>query len=384
MFENVKFLVVGAGFSGSVIAERIANVLNESVLVIDSKLHVGGNSYSETDSASGIECHRYGSHIFHTSSESVWNYIRRFTEFNSYQHKVLTTYQGYVYQMPINLKTVNDYYGLNLKPWEAQEFIRKEAEMAGISEVRNLEEKAISLIGEKLYTAFIRGYTKKQWERDPKELPAEIITRLPVRSNYNANYFQDPYQGIPLDGYGALFRNLLNHPKIEVRLGVNFFEIRDQIPSACTVIYTGMVDQFFDYCHGPLDWRSLRFEWETKDLSDWQGTAVMNYADEEIPYTRIHEFKHYHPERKAVFESDKTVICREYSQTYTPGKEAYYPVNNAENNRKYEKYQAMAKAMPHVILAGRLANYRYWDMDQAINNSLCLFEQIKKDLENGK
>ena len=181
-----------------------------------------------------------------------------------------------------------------------------------------------------------------------------------------------------------VLENLLNHPKIEVRLGVNFFEIRDQIPSACTVIYTGMVDQFFDYCHGPLDWRSLRFEWETKDLSDWQGTAVMNYADEEIPYTRIHEFKHYHPERKAVFESDKTVICREYSQTYTPGKEAYYPVNNAENNRKYEKYQAMAKAMPHVILAGRLANYRYWDMDQAINNSLCLFEQIKKDLENGK
>lgn len=384
MFENLKFLVVGAGFSGSVIAERIASVLNAKVLVIDSKTHIGGNSFSETDSNTGIECHRYGSHIFHTSSKHVWNYVSRFTDFNSYQHKVLTTYQGHVYPMPINLKTVNDFYGLNLKPYEAQQFIYQEAGKAGIVNPRNLEEKAISLIGEKLYAAFIRGYTKKQWECDPKELPPEIITRLPVRSNYNADYFQDPFQGIPRDGYGTLFRNLLNHPNIEVHLGVNFFEIRNQIPASCKIIYTGMVDQFFDYCFGALDWRSLHFEWETKNLADWQGTAVMNYADEEIPYTRIHEFKHYHPERKTVFNSDKTVICREYSKTYTPGKDAYYPINNAENNRKYEQYQALTKENTRIILAGRLANYRYWDMDKAVNNSLYLFEQIKKDFENGR
>ena len=384
MFENLKFLVVGAGFSGSVIAERIASQLNERVVVIDSRNHPGGNSYSDSDAASGIECHRYGSHIFHTSFDKVWTYINQFTQFNHYQHKVLTTYQGHVYQMPINLKTVNDFYGLNLKPFEAQQFIQEEAGKAGISNPRNLEEKAISLIGEKLYAAFIRGYTRKQWERDPKDLPPEIITRLPVRSNYNADYFKDPFQGIPLNGYGALFRNLLSHPKIDLRLGVDYFEIRDRIPSSCTIIYTGMADPFFDYCYGPLEWRSLRFEWESKDLQDWQGTAVMNYADADVPYTRIHEFKHYHPEREEVFASGKTVICREYSQTYTPGKEAYYPVNNAENNRRYAQYLERAALMPNVILAGRLGNYRYWDMDKAINNSLLLFEQIKKDFEDGK
>jgi UDP-galactopyranose mutase len=374
-YEGLKYLVVGSGFFGTVMAERIASVCNERVVVIEKRSHIGGNSFSEIDSATGIECHKYGSHIFHTNNLKVWNYINRFTEFNPYQHKVLTEHNGHVYPMPIGLMTINSFFGLCLKPFEADEFFHSEIAQAGITNPINLEEKAISLIGERLYNAFIKGYTQKQWGREPRELPPDIITRLPVRSSYNINYFNDPWQGIPLGGYHKLFERMLSHSNIEVQLNTDYFLIRDQIPADCIVVFTGMVDQLFDYQYGKLDWRGLHFEWETVQVSDYQGTAVMNYADPEIPFTRIHEFKHYHPERIEAFSSLQSVICREYPKTYQQGEEAYYPVNNSENQQKYDLYAVEAAKHPNLILGGRLGAYKYWDMDKAIENALLCFEK---------
>ncbi|MBO4793299.1 MAG: UDP-galactopyranose mutase [Deltaproteobacteria bacterium] len=368
------YFIIGAGFWGAVIAERIASVMKEPVTIIDKRNHIGGNCHSSIDEETGIECHRYGSHIFHTSLPQVWEYINRFGEFTNYQHKVFTTYQGKVYTMPINLSTINAFYGKSLTPTEAEEFLKAEIARDFIAEPKNLEEKAISLIGRPLYEAFIKGYTAKQWEHDPKDLPASIISRLPFRSNYNANYFRDPWQGVPKGGYFSIFQKLLANPLITVKLGVEYEQFKAQIPADATVIYTGMPDQLFGYEFGELEWRSLRFEWETRDVRDYQGTACMNYADESVPYTRIHEFKHYHPERETPFNFGRTVICREYSQTYKRGEEAYYPVNNERNNAVYARYAQKAAETPNLILGGRLGSYRYWDMDKAIADALNTFE----------
>lgn len=377
MFDGLKYLVVGSGFCGAVLAERIASVLKEKVLVIERRNHIGGNSWSEIDPETGIEYHKYGSHIFHTSDDEVWNYVNRFATFTNYQHKVWALHNGKTYAMPINLKTINDFYGLNLSPSEAEEFIHSEARKSGIAAPANLAEKAISQIGEKLYHAFIHGYTWKQWEHDPRELSPSIITRLPVRHNYNMNYFNDPHQGIPLAGYGNLFRKILDHPNITVLLNTDYRTVADQVPRECKVIYTGMTDQLFDERYGALEWRSLRFEWERPEVSDFQGTTVMNYTDREVPFTRIHEFKHYHPERREVFLSNRTLICREYSQHYRSGEEAYYPVNNAENNARFERYRQEAEHRG-ILLAGRLATYSYLDMDKTIKNALDIFSELKE------
>jgi len=376
-YNGLKYLVVGSGFWGSVFAERIASELNEKVLVIDKRSHIGGNSYSEIDKSTGIEYHKYGSHIFHTSSQKVWNYINKFTEFNNYKHKVLTTYKNKVYFMPINLSTINSYYDLNLKPYEAEEFLQKEILKSNIKEPKNLEEKAISLIGKPLYEAFIKGYTQKQWENDPKNLPAEIITRLPVRKNYNINYFADAYEGIPLNGYGEAIKNILSHPNIEVQLNTDFYDIKEQIPQDCKIIFTGMMDKLFDYKYGELEWRSLNFEWQNQNVADYQGTTVMNFGDIEVPYTRIHEFKHFHPERKDVFTQDKTIISLEYPKTFKAGDEAYYPINNKRNSDMYELYKKEIEKSSNIIVGGRLGAYKYWDMDKAIENALNTFDVLK-------
>lgn len=376
-----KVLIVGAGFSGAVLAERIASVLRVPVTVIDRRDHVGGNAYSEVDPATGIECHKYGPHIFHTKNKRVWNYVQKFSPFSNYQHKVLTQYRNKIYQMPINLKTINDFYGVNLNPSEAEALISDEAAKDGIAAPSNLEEQAISLIGRPLYRAFIEGYTLKQWDCDPKHLPAAIVKRLPVRYNYNANYFNDPYQGIPLIGYGELFKRILNHPNITVHKNTDYFGIKDQIPDECLIIYTGMLDQMFGYKYGALQWRSLRFEWETLPVSDFQGNAVINYSELDRPYTRIHEFKHYHPERASIFSSKHTIICREYPQTYQSGMEAYYPINNSENDEKYQLYKKASEKSGNLLVTGRLGAYRYWDMDKAIENALLLFDRIERRLE---
>ena len=375
MVSSFRYLVVGSGFSGAVLAERIAEELGEPVLVLERRDHIGGNAFSSVDEETGIECHRYGSHIFHTRHEDVWRYVLRFGAFSSYRHHVLTEYRDRVYSMPISLDTINRFYDRNLKPHEAEAFIREEAGKAGIRVPENLEEKAISLVGRPLYEAFVKGYTWKQWNRDPRELPPEIINRLPVRASYNTEYFSDPYQGIPLDGFGTLIGRMLAHPRISVRTGVDFdahmLEGRD-----AQVFYTGMIDRYFGYRLGELEWRSLRFEYETVPVADYQGVSVMNYADRDVPFTRIHEFKHYHPEREAVFTSPRTVICREYPQDFARDREAYYPVNNATNQTLYGNYLELAKKeAPQVSFCGRLGGYRYCDMDVAIKMSLDLFEQ---------
>ena len=372
----MKYLVVGSGFFGSVFAERIANDRRERVLVIDKRSHIGGNSYSEMDPESGIEYHKYGSHIFHTKDAAVWVYINRFCTFNTYRHKVLANYMGRVYQMPINLSTINEYYGKSFNPDQARQFISEEVSRELFTDPANLEEKAVSQIGRPLYDAFIRGYSAKQWETDPRLLPADIINRLPVRFNYNADYFNDPWQGIPTDGYGALFRNLLNQPNIEVQLNTDFYEIRSQIPADCLVIFSGQIDQFFDYRYGTLDWRTLRLENEVVPTGDYQGTSVMNYSDELVPFTRIHEFRHYHDERN--YPPDKSIICREYSKTWVQGDEAYYPVNTDNNKVIYNQYVTAATEYRNVIFGGRLGHYSYLDMDKVINLALKTYENITK------
>ena len=374
--NDCKYLIVGSGIFGSVIAERIANDIGEHVTIIEKRSHIGGNCYTKTDDKTGIEEHCYGSHIFHTSNTKVWDYINRFCKFNTYRHKVLTRYKGQTYVMPINLSTINMLYGLDLKPFEADSFIKTEADSEGIISPANLEEKAISLIGRPLYEAFIKGYTQKQWNIDPKELPESIITRLPVRTNHNYDYFDDIWQGIPLDGYTAIFNRLTANPLIEIHLNTDFFDIRDIIPPECTVIYTGPIDRFFDYRHGVLGWRTIEFQKEIMSVGDFQGTSVVNYAETTIPYTRIHEFRHYHPER-TYYPPDYSIIFKEFSLQCGRDSDPYYPINTDKDKKIYQTYCSQSDILPNVIFGGRLGSYSYLDMDKTIQKALDTYETIK-------
>lgn len=373
---TVDFVIVGSGFFGATVAERLAGALKANVLVLEKRPHPGGNSFSESEPETGIECHRHGSHIFHTNNEKVWRYLRRFTDFNAYRHRVLTEYRGQIWPMPIGLMTLNRFYGLNLKPWQVSDFMARESARENTAPSDNLEAKAIRLVGRPLYEAFIKGYTQKQWGRAPKDLPPEIISRLPVRKNYNDDYFNALWQGIPLHGYGKLFKKMLDHENITVRYNTEFKHIKNTLPHDCTIIYTGMIDELFDYKYGFLEWRSLRFETEILPYQDFQGTSVINFSDVEVPYTRIHEFKHYHPERKAVWEQPRTVICREYPAAWRPGEEAYYPVDNEKNRALFNLYQRDAANLGNMMIGGRLGSYRYWDMDQAVAAALDLSERL--------
>lgn len=367
----MDFIVVGAGFYGSTVAERLA-ASGLRVLVLEKRPHVGGNCYSKIDPESGVECHEYGSHIFHTSNEEVWAYLNQFTKFNEYRHTVWTTYRGAVHSMPINLSTINSYYGLNLKPFEVPSFIQKEIEREGIRDPKNLEEKAITLIGRPLYEAFIRGYTIKQWEKDPKELPPDIITRLPVRHSFNNRYFADKYEGIPLDGYTKVFERMLDHARIDVKTSADYFAMKPSLGNTPT-LYTGPIDRFFEYRHGHLDWRTIELKRQTHDLADYQGCTVMNYADPEIPHTRIHEFKHFHPERK---HGDRTTTFTEFSKIAGPVDEPYYPVNTPRNSRLLKSYQEDMQTIDNVWFGGRLGSYRYFDMDDTVEAALLAARNI--------
>jgi UDP-galactopyranose mutase len=376
--DSPPVCIVGAGFVGAVIAERIASDAGLPVLVIDRRRHIGGNAWSEVDAETGVEFHKYGSHIFHTSNSEVWEYVRRFTSFNEYRHHVWIISGGRVYAMPINLSTFGSFYGRAMSPDEARALTAQEAARAGIAEPADLEEKALSLVGRPLYEAFIRGYTAKQWEKDPKELSADIIARLPVRYSYNTRYFSDTWEGIPLHGYGELFRKLLAHPDIEVRTGVDFAELRGSLRDAL-IIYTGAIDEYFGYSLGRLEWRTVDFEAERPGCADFQGTAVMNYADPDIPYTRIHEFKHYHPERP---DTGKTLVYREYARWAGKDDEPYYPVDTQANRRLYKDYAAMAEHKAHdVVFCGRLGQYAYLDMDKAVAAALhCYTDTVRPRL----
>lgn len=372
-FDQYKYIVVGAGFSGAVIAERIATVLGEKVLVIDKRNHIGGNSYSYKDAATNIEIHKYGSHIFHTSDEEVWNYVNKFTVFNQYRHTVFAETNKQVYSLPINLGTINSFFRKNFKPNEAKEFINHEINKENLNNPENLEDKAISLVGRSLYNAFIRGYTKKQWGVDPKVLPSNIITRLPVRFNYNNRYFKDKFEGIPRDGYGKMFEKILNHENIDIRLETDFFEVKHQILDDTKIIYTGPIDRFFNFKYGSLGWRTIDLKMERISGGDYQGAAVVNFTDEQEKYTRIHEFKHYHPEREQ--SSKETLIFKEYSRQAKESDDPYYPINTEEDKVKYKQYQEESKRIPNVVFTGRLGSYKYLDMHQVIKMALNVFER---------
>lgn len=368
-------LIVGAGLFGSVIAERIASQLHMPVTVIDKRDHIGGNCWSEIDQVTGIECHKYGPHIFHTSNKDVWDYISQFTEWNNYQHHGWTKYKGKTYSIPINLQTINSYYNTNFTPEEAQKFIASEIKKEHIVTPNNLEEKAISLIGRPLYEAFIRGYTIKQWEKDPRELDASIITRLPVRYAYNGRYFNDRYEGIPLDGYYNMFEQMLFKSEINLQLKTDWFEIRNDVSPETLVIYTGPIDQFFNYKLGRLEWRTVEFQKEYYNVEDYQGASIINCADADLPYTRTAEYRHFHPERRT---NDKTIVFREFSKFATDNDAPYYPILTEKNVRMYEKYVELAHNNHQIIFGGRLGTYHYFDMDDTIENAMNVFSKIKK------
>ena len=372
--ESFDVIVVGSGFFGSTIAERITSTSKMKVAVIESRNHIGGNSYSEIDAATQIEYHKYGSHLFHTNSEKIWEYCNKFTKFNNYRHKVFTIHNGQMYSMPINLGTINQFYKTNYSPEQAKTKIKDLGLNAKNGVVLDLESKAISLIGEELYNAFIKGYTTKQWQVDPKELPASIITRLPVRYNYNNEYFDDNYQGIPIDGYTKWIEKLLE--KSTIFLDTDFFDIRNQISPNQIVIYTGPIDRYFAYKYGELTWRTLDFELNVEEVNDFQGNSVINYADLDVPYTRIHEFKHLHPERN--YQTSNTLIMKEFSRFASKDDEPYYPVNSAADREKLSKYRELIPNEKNVYFGGRLGTYQYLDMHMAIASALNMYENELK------
>jgi UDP-galactopyranose mutase len=374
-------VVVGSGFFGLTIAERVAEELGLRVLVIDRRDHIGGNAYSEADPETGIEVHRYGAHLFHTSNERVWEYVNRFTEFTPYVHKVYTNHRGEVFPLPINLGTINQFFRAAHGPEEARRLIQEQASELAAGDARNLEEKGISLIGRPLYEAFIRDYTAKQWQTDPTDLPAEVISRLPVRYDYDNRYFNDRYEGLPVGGYTAWIERMADHPNIEVRLGTDFFDESQEVTKSSTVgrvpvVYTGAIDRYFDYAEGALSWRTLDFEREVLPVKDHQGTPVMNYADADVPYTRIHEFRHFHPERD--YPQDKTVIMREYSRFAEREDEPYYPVNTPDDRAGLLRYRELAAEEDGVYFGGRLGTYQYLDMHMAIGSALTMYENVLK------
>jgi len=371
ILNRADLIVVGAGFFGLTVAERAASVLGLRTAVLERRGHIGGNAWSEIEPQSGIEVHRYGSHLFHCNSPDVWNYLNKFSAFSGYRHFVYTRHKGQIYPMPINLGTICSFFGRAFSPEEARALVSEQAAEADPNP-RNLEEKAISLVGRPLYEAFIRGYTAKQWQTDPTNLPADIITRLPVRFTFDSHYFNDRYEGLPLDGYAKLFEKMAASPDIEICLGVDYFELRDRIPASLPVIYTGPIDRFFEYRRGVLGWRTLDFEQEVLNQPDFQGCPVLNYADQDVPFTRIHEFRHLHPERSY---GDRTVIFREYSRFANRDDEPYYPINTAQDKRIYDDYRAATEMQPNVLFAGRLGTYRYLDMHQAIGAALNLWKQ---------
>lgn len=379
---NADLLVVGSGFFGLTIAERAAEH-GQKVVVIDRRSHLGGNAYSEFEPETGIEVHRYGAHLFHTSNERVWEYVNRFTAFTSYVHRVYTVHRDEVYPLPINLGTVNQFFRSAHSPDQARALLAEQAGEFESATASNLEEKGISLIGRPLYEAFIRDYTAKQWQTSPTELPPEIISRLPVRYTYDNRYFNDTHEGLPVDGYTAWLERMADHPNIEIRLDTDFFDDSHDASKAQTlgqlpIVYTGPVDRYFDYEEGRLSWRTLDFEQEVLPVGDFQGTPVMNYADADTAYTRIHEFRHFHPERDA--PKDKTVVMREFSRFAEGDDEPYYPVNTPEDRQMLLAYRERTAAEPQVLFGGRLGTYQYLDMHMAIGAALSMFDNQLPEL----
>ena len=359
------YIIVGAGLFGSVCAYEL-NKKGKKVLVIDKRNHIGGNIY--TENVNNINVHKYGAHIFHTSNKDIWDYINQFAEFNNYINSPIANYKGEIYNLPFNMNTFNKIWKDVITPKDAIEHIEEE-KFKGVP--TNLEEQAISLVGKTIYEKLIKEYTEKQWGKDCKELPTFIIKRLPVRFTYNNNYFNDKYQGIPIGGYTNIIKKMLNN--IDVKLETDFLENKKEYLSKCTkIIYTGKIDEYYDYCFGELEYRSLKFEEELLLINNFQGNAVVNYTSHDKPYTRIIEHKHF----EGNDNNNWTIITKEYPQTYEKGKEAYYTINNDKNNNLYKKYENLAKVDKNVIFGGRLGTYKYYDMDKTIEEALKLIRRL--------
>ena len=381
--EDVDLVIVGAGLFGLTIAQQAVEHAGARVHIIDVRQHIGGNAYSYFDEETGIEIHKYGAHLFHTSNKRVWDYVNRFTQFTDYVHRVYTTHEGEVYPLPINLGTINQFFRASYTPTQAKALIEEQAGRYADVEPQNLNDQGIKLIGQPLYEAFIKNYTGKQWQTDPSELPASIIRRLPVRFNYNNRYFKDTWEGLPKDGYTAWFENMIKDPRITVSLGVDFFDesqpFNRNVLAAMSkpVVYTGPVDRYFDYELGELKWRTVDFKEKRYDEDDHYGCPVMNYADADVPYTRAIEFKNFNPERvkSGAYKPGRTVVWREYSRFAERGDEPYYPVNTDADKTLYEQYAARAAATPNTVFGGRLGTYKYYDMHNVIDTALTAYEQ---------
>ena len=367
------YLVVGAGLFGSVFAYE-AQKAGKKVLVIDKRNHIGGNIF--TKEVEGIQVHQYGAHIFHTSNQEVWEYIQQFAEFNRYTNAPVARYKDELYNLPFNMNTFSKMWNVKT-PQEARAEIDRQIKEAGITEPKNLEEQAISLVGKDIYEKLVKGYTEKQWGRRATELPAFIIKRLPVRFVYDNNYFNDKYQGIPIGGYTQIVEKMLEG--IEVRLSTDFFADRENLSKlANKIVFTGMIDEYYDYCYGELEYRSLRFETEVLDCENYQGNAVVNYTEYEIPYTRIIEHKHFEFGCQNGNVNPKTIITREYPATWEKGDEPYYPMNDEKNNTLYTKYKELSEKESNVIFGGRLGMYKYFDMHNVVAEALAC---VRKELD---
>ena len=374
---NYDLVVVGSGLFGLTIAEQAASRWGLRVAIVERRSHLGGNAYSEIDPETGIEVHKYGAHLFHTSDERVWEYVNRFTSFTSYVHRVWTTVDGVVYPMPVNLGTINQFFSAAYGPDEARALIAQQAAEVDGQEITDFESKGVSLVGRPLFEAFFKNYTAKQWQTDPKDLPASIISRLPVRYNYDSRYFNDKYEGLPVDGYTAWMERMVASDLIDVYLDTDFFDPENPLNKAAVVgkvpvVYTGPVDRYFDYSAGDLSWRTVDFEKEVVETGDYQGCSVMNYGDIDVPFTRIIEFRHFHPERD--YQDKKTVIFREFSRFADHGDEPYYPVNTAQDRERLEQYRELMKNEDRVFFGGRLGTYKYLDMHMAIASALTMLD----------
>lgn len=374
---QTDLVIVGSGLFGLTMAERAATELGLKVTIVERRPHIGGNAYSEEEPETGIEVHKYGAHLFHTSNKRVWDYCNRFTNFTNYQHHVYTTHNGVVYPMPVNLGTINQFFNAAMRPDEAKALIREQSQELGDKDPTNFVEKGISLVGRPLYEAFFMNYTAKQWQTTPEDLPASIVSRLPVRYTYNNRYFSDTYEGLPAQGYTAWLERMVDNPNITVLLDTDFFDddqpfSKSKLAGRVPIVYTGPIDRYFNYSQGDLGWRTIDLEKEVLEIEDFQGCPVMNYADLDVPFTRIHEFRHFHPER--AYTKDKTVIYREYSRFANHDDEPYYPVNTDNDRAHLENYRQLAKAETDVWFGGRLGTYKYLDMHMAIASALTLFD----------
>jgi UDP-galactopyranose mutase len=376
-YSEFPLIVVGSGFTGMTVAWNFAELTNKKVLIIEKRSHIGGNSYSYRDSRTGIEVHKYGSHLFHTSNEKVKKFICMFSSFNDYKHQVKTIHNGKVFSFPINLLTLSEFFGRSFSPAEAKVLL--DSKKIRINSPKNFEDKALGDLGVELYEAFFKGYTQKQWQVDPKLLPVEVFGRIPIRFNYNDRYFNDDFEGTPVDGYGKIFDKMATHPKIEIITDKDYFNLGIKFNSNQILFYTGPIDTFFGKQYGNLTWRTLDFEWETLSIEDFQGTSVMNYADLATPWTRIHEFKHLTPNHEF---PNGTIIAKEFSRLSQISDEPFYPVNTTQDRIILNKYRELASSQKNVLFGGRLGRYQYLDMHMAIASGLKFSEELAVNFQS--